>query len=434
MQRVKLTVERIKRFTCPPGKMQAFFWDDEAKRLAVRATASGAKSFIYEGKLDRQTIRRTIGDCAVWTLEDARKEARRLQTVLDKGDDPRALDRQKTAEKEAIKTEVEAKKKYTLKALLESYADHLEARGKLKSAKAARSVVKVHILAVDPTLADKPATAITAHDIAALIRQAREKGKDRTAGILRSTISAAYNCGRRAPFDTGLPSSLIKFKISGNPVDPIPTIAINAGNRVLTQEELKSYMAALGTDVVDMALKLALFSGGQRMAQILRAEVADWTPETKILRLFDPKGKRRTPREHLLPLGPVAAPIVSELVKRAVAKETQWLFPSAKKTTPIHVSVPGPRVTEIAAKIGNEPFDLRDIRRTAETMLAGLGVSRDIRAQLLSHGISGVQAQHYDRHEYLKEKHGALLKWERLLNRIATGEGEKKVVQFPAGK
>jgi len=67
-------------------------------------------------------------------------------------------------------------------------------------------------------------------------------------------------------------------------------------------------------------------------------------------------------------------------------------------------------------------------------MLAGLGVSRDIRAQLLSHGISGVQAQHYDRHEYLKEKHGALLKWERLLNRIATGEEEKKVVQFPAGK
>jgi hypothetical protein len=34
-----------------------------------------------------------------------------------------------------------------------------------------------------------------------------------------------------------------------------------------------------------------------------------------------------------------------------------------------------------------------------------MGVSRDIRAQLLSHGISGVQAQHYDRHDYLKEKH-----------------------------
>jgi len=237
-----------------------------------------------------------------------------------------------------------------------------------------------------------------------------------------------------APFDTGLPSSLIKFKISGNPVDPIPTIAINAGNRVLTQEELKSYMAALGDDTVDMALRLALFSGGQRMAQILRAEVADWTPETKILRLFDPKGKRRTPREHLLPLGPTATAIVLELVKQAQAKDTTLLFPSRNNKTTIHNSMPGPRVSEIATAIGGDPFDLRDIRRTVETMLAGLGVSRDIRAQLLSHGISGVQAQHYDRHEYLKEKHGALLKWERLLNRIATGEEEKKVVQFPAGK
>jgi hypothetical protein len=42
------------------------------------------------------------------------------------------------------------------------------------------------------------------------------------------------------------------------------------------------------------------------------------------------------------------------------------------------------------------PFQLRDIRRTAETMLAGLGVSKDVRAHLLSHGLGGMQNQHYD--------------------------------------
>jgi len=433
-ERVRLTDERIRRFVCPEDKSQAFLWDDVVKRLAVRVTAADVKAFIFEGKLHRSTIRWTIGKTDGWTLEDARKEARRLQTLLDKGIDPRELEREKNAEKEAIKTETEAKKKYTLKALLEAYADHLEGQGKLKSAKAARSVVKVHVLEVDPSLAGKPATAITSHDIAALIRQTREKGKDRTAGILRSTISAAYNCGRRAPFDTELPSNFIKYKIATNPVDVIPTIAINAGNRTLSQEELKNYMAALNDDIVDMALKLALFSGGQRMAQILRAAVADWNPDSKVLRLFDPKGKRRTAREHLLPLGPVATALVSELVRRSNGAGIELLFPSLKKTTPIHVSMPGPRVSEIAKQIGSDPFDLRDIRRTVETMLAGMGVSRDIRAQLLSHGISGVQAQHYDRHEYLKEKHLVLLKWERYLNRIAAGEEEKKVVQFPAGK
>lgn len=434
MQRRKLTVERIKSFLCPAGKSQVFFWDEDVQRLAVRVTSSGVKAFIFEGKLDRATIRWTIGKTAAWTIEDARKEARRLQTLLDKGIDPREQEEARKAEKVAKKAAVEANQKYTLRALLEAYTDHLKARGKIKSSKAARSAVKVHVLEVDPSLADKPATGITSVEIAALIRQAWEKGKERTAGILRSTISAAYNCGRRAPFDTELPSTFIKFNIINNPVDVIPTIAVKAGNRTLSQGELKNYMAALGADTVDMALKLALFSGGQRMAQLLRVEVGDWNADTKTLRLTDPKGKRRTPREHLLPLGPVASSIVKDLVDQAKAKDTALLFPSRTNKTPIHDSIPGPRVTEIVAGMGGEPFDLRDIRRTVETMMAGLGVSRDIRAQLLSHGISGVQAQHYDRHDYLKEKHAALMKWERHLTRIASGEEENKVIQLSTAR
>jgi hypothetical protein len=56
MQRERLTPERIRRFTCPEGTKQAFLWDETAPRLAVRATA-GAKSFVFEAKLDRRTIR-----------------------------------------------------------------------------------------------------------------------------------------------------------------------------------------------------------------------------------------------------------------------------------------------------------------------------------------------------------------------------------------
>lgn len=430
MEREKLTIERIKKFSCPSGKSQVFFWDTDVPRLAVRVTIAGAKSFIFQGKIGTDTIRWTIGKTAAWTIEDARKEARRLQTMLDRGIDPREQEQAQKAEKAAKVAAIEANEKYTLKALLEAYTDYLEARGKVKSAKAARSVVKVHILDVEPTLSAKPATSVTAHDVAALIRQAREKGKERTSGILRSTISAAYNCGRRAPFDTELPSTFIKFNIISNPVDVIPTIAVKAGNRTLSKDELKNYIAALGTDTIDMALRLALFSGGQRMAELLRATVTDWNADDKILRLLDPKGKRKQPREHLLPLGPIASSIVKSLIDKAKAKETALLFPSKNNKTPIHDSQPGPRVTEIAGTMGGDQFDLRDLRRTVETMLASLGVSRDIRAQLLSHGISGVQAQHYDRHDYIKEKHKTLVIWERYLNRIVSGEEENKVVQF----
>ena len=430
-KRVRLTDERIRQLKFPSSSKsnQFFLWDSEMKRLAVRITMAGVKSFIFESKLDRVTIRWTIGNVLNWTLEDARKESRRLQTLVDKGIDPREQDRQKKAEKAEIVAALEANQKYTLKALLETYTDYLDDRDKVKSAKAARSVIKVHILEADPILAGKPANKVSADEIFSLIQKAREAGKERTAGILRSTINAAYNCARKR-FDTAIPSEFKNFNIENNPVDPISTIPVKAGNRTLSKEELKSYIAALGDTTLDMALKLALYSGGQRMAMILRAEITDWNEDTKILRLLDPKGKRRTPREHLLPLGPVASFVVGELVKQAKAKDTVLLFPSRTNRSPIHDSMLGPRVTEIAAAMGVDQFDLRDIRRTVETLLAGMNVSRDIRAQLLSHGLSGVQSVHYDRYDYFKEKHEALLKWERHLSRIATCEGENEVIQF----
>lgn len=73
----------------------------------------------------------------------------------------------------------------------------------------------------------------------------------------------------------------------------------------------------------------------------------------------------------------------------------------------------------VKSKEARTPFQLRDVRRTCETMLAELGVSRDVRAQLLSHGISGVQAQHYDRYAYMTEKSAALASWEGHLKSIA---------------
>ena len=96
MQRERLTPERIRRFTCPEGTKQVFLWDETAPRLAVRATA-GAKAFIFEAKLDRRTIRVTIGDVRAWNLDDARTEARRLQTEIDQGNDPREQKRERIA-------------------------------------------------------------------------------------------------------------------------------------------------------------------------------------------------------------------------------------------------------------------------------------------------------------------------------------------------
>ena len=103
-----LTAGLIERLTSPAGKTQVFLRDTKAPGLRVRATAAsaknpkGLKAFVYETKLNRQTIRRTIGDVRVWDIEAARTEARRLAVVVRRdGDDPRELERQQEANKAA---------------------------------------------------------------------------------------------------------------------------------------------------------------------------------------------------------------------------------------------------------------------------------------------------------------------------------------------
>ncbi len=101
-----LTAGAIERLTCPPGKLQAFLRDTKAPSLRVRVTAAGAKAYVFESKLNRRNIRRTIGDVRDWTIEDARAEARRLAVLIDEGTDPRELER---AEADAKVAETERK-------------------------------------------------------------------------------------------------------------------------------------------------------------------------------------------------------------------------------------------------------------------------------------------------------------------------------------
>ena len=423
MQRERLTLERIRRAACPPGKQQAFLFDTEAPRLALRITAAGAKSFVFEAKLNRQTIRRTLGDPAAWSLEEAREEARRLQTLVDRGEDPRELDRAKREAKETARQEQEAAKTYTLAALFNDYAAHLEKQGKAGSARCARSQFK-HCPAA---IAGKPAKAITSDEIADLLRAIHEQGKQRTAGSLRSYLLACYIVAQRARFDPALPVAFKAYRVASNPVQPIPAIAANAGDRVLIEEELKAYLEALGSSQTDNALRLALLAGGQRMEQLLRAEVKDWSASTKTLRLEDAKGRRKQARPHYLPLAPKAAALVASLAEAAKDREDKRLLPLVATTA-------GKRAKAISTAFGGPAFDLRDLRRTVETMLAAMGISKDTRAQLLSHGLSGVQDKHYDRHSYAEEKRAALVAWEARLEEIQTGQKPGNVVKMTRKK
>jgi len=144
----------------------------------------------------------------------------------------------------------------------------------------------------------------------------------------------------------------------------------------------------------------------------------------RTLTLYDGKGARREPRLHVLPLVKEALSILERRLK--ALKENEPLFSNDRKS-PVRIETISVLVTEISAvmvkaKEAGEPFQLRDLRRTVETGLASLKVSSDVRAQLQSHGLGGVQHRHYDRHSYAQEKKQALEKWARHLNRLKTGD------------
>jgi hypothetical protein len=99
----------------------------------------------------------------------------------------------------------------------------------------------------------------------------------------------------------------------------------------------------------------------------------------------------------------------------------------------LHPSIVSKIVTEVWTRLAAEDaqrgvenpiprFVFRDLRRTCETQLASLRVNLETRAQLLSHGRSGFQAKHYDRHIYIAEKRRALNKRARHLTRVVGGK------------
>ncbi len=94
----ELSVWIIERLTCPPGVLKAFLRDKDVTGLRVRVTAKGAKSFVYEAKLNGKAISRTLGTFPLMTIGEAKDQARELARVVKNNkQDPRELKRQQAA-------------------------------------------------------------------------------------------------------------------------------------------------------------------------------------------------------------------------------------------------------------------------------------------------------------------------------------------------
>lgn len=115
------TTERVAGYECVPGRQQTIYWDKKQQGLGLRVTASGVKSYVFEGRLFGKTVRITIGSPNAWLLErhattdaatgktierlGARQEAARLKALMDRGIDPREERAEQRAQHETRKLE-----------------------------------------------------------------------------------------------------------------------------------------------------------------------------------------------------------------------------------------------------------------------------------------------------------------------------------------
>jgi integrase len=406
MAKVAFTAGRVNGFKCPPDKAQAFLWDSTAKGLGLRATPTGNPAYVFQAVYQDKTIRVTIGSPKVWTIPLAQEKARELQRLIDEGKDPRGLKRDALAQTKAKAAEKAAKLKdqtHTLAKLLDAYCDYLKLLDRISHA-AARSIFRVHIIEAWPDVAAMPANAVTADQIADMMRRTIEDGKDRTANKLRSYIRAAYQVAKAARSKPSIPVAFKAFNVINNPAaDTEPDESANrADKHPLSADEMRTYWQTIKPmpGLAGAVLRLHLLTGGQRIEQLCNLLTANVAPDA--ITLFDGKGRPgKGPRPHTVPLIPTAAAALQEC-------SPGGLYALSRNGGKSRLGERTISDWACAAGAGIVDFQAKRLRSGVETLLASARISTDTRGRLQSHGISGVQARHYDGHDYLSEKREAL--------------------------
>lgn len=326
----------------------------------------------------------------------------------------------RAAEEQRLAAELASK--YTMGALVLDYAQHLQEQGKHHAQ--VRSLHR-NWIAPDP-MAALPANEVTAEQVADLLRRITEAGHLRTRERVRSALLTAYKTAMQAPVHDGIPLRFKDYRVKSNPAEAVPILtATNADKNPLSLAELRTYWQALQgvPGLKGCMLRLHVLLGGQRVAQLCAARVADLSDSALVLR--DTKGRRKIGQKIERPIVlPLVGRIFDELNDRdALPLVGPWLFSSDLGKTHVDATSLANWAREVVGDL-IPGFSLKRIRSAVETVLAQAGVPKEHRARLQSHGQGGVQDRHYNAHDYLPEVSEALAILHSLLDGAEVTRGQ----------
>lgn len=377
---MRLTKQAIETLTIPPGKKDAFFWDDTLKGFGVKLNAGGSRQFVAQYRaLNGRQPRVTIGRVGIITLDDARKEARMILAKAQTGSDPQA-------------ERVEAKRQASI-TLGSVTATYLK-RAKDRLAPRSYQEVERHLTKAWAPLADMPLNGIKRADVAAQLTVVADNGAV-NADRARSALSGLYSWA----IGEGLAES--------NPVTGTNKQADEKPReRFLSREEVRAVWNACRNDDYGVIVKLLLLTA-QRKTEVGSLEEAELDLDGALWTL--PGARAKNGRTHEIPLSPLAVQLIRDKPRLAgrslVFGQGKGGFSgwsNSKERLDKRVATAGATLA---------PWTIHDLRRTATTLMADhLGVQPHILSAITNHTPEGMKKV-YNLAPYRAEKRDALNRW-----------------------
>jgi integrase len=370
-------------------------------RVTERSAEENKGSFVLVTRFPGSTnpVPRRIGDYPAMSLAKAREIAREWREDLRQGVDPKA--------KEAERRREEARRREdTFAAVFLAFADdHLST---LRTGAGVRRAIERHVV---ERWGRRPISEIRRADVNELVRTLRKDapiGANRILAYLKTFFTWAVD------------QELIEASAAASVKRPSKEVK---RDRVLTDLEIRAIWQACGAfGAFGRAFRFMLATGQRR------SEVGGltWSELDRTQRLWTLSRERtKADRAHEVPLSDLAMGIIEECQPLG-----DFVF-STGRARPI--SGWSKAKAALDAKSGVTNWHVHDLRRTAATNMARLGVDRVVIGKVLNHAENEVTAV-YDRHQYDREKRRALNLWGERLAAIVDGTDEGNVVSLATAR
>jgi integrase len=386
MPRVHLTHRALRSLST--DRLQEDFWDDLLPGFGVRITNRGRKTFVLRYRANGRKRRISIGTHPPWSLKDARDEAKEILGKAAKGEDLQAARKRERAAE-------------TFGELAEEYLER-HAKRRKKSWREDQRKLEKDLL---PAWRNRKAKDITRREVIRLVEGIVDRGSPVSANRTLALISKIFNFG--------IDMEIVDI----NPAQRVrPPAKESSRDVVLKEDEIRALWQALEEEdpIVAGTFKLRLLTA-QRGIEVFSMRWSDIDGEWWTI----PAEVSKNGLQHRVPLSPQALAVLELL--RPLSGDSEWVFDSPKKPG-THIVAIRKAAVRIAERARVE-FTAHDLRRTAATHMASMGVSRLTISKILNHVERGITAI-YDRASYDAEKERALLRWGEKVARIGSGSGK----------